>query len=55
MKVILKIIAVFCIVFFSACEDVIEVDLDTASPKLVIDAALKWEKGTVGNQQTITL
>ncbi len=55
MKAIFKLIAVFCIVFFSACEDVIEVDLDTAPAKLVIDAALKWKKGTTGNEQIIKL
>lgn len=37
------------------CEDVIEVDLETSTPKLVIDASIKWEKGTLGNQQSIFL
>jgi hypothetical protein len=55
MKATFQIICLLSIVFFSSCEDVIEVDLDTAPAKLVIDAALKWKKGTTGNQQTITL
>lgn len=38
-----------------SCEDVIEVDLETSAPKLVIDATIKWEKGTLGNQQSIFL
>ncbi|WP_297511532.1 DUF4249 domain-containing protein [Flavobacterium sp.] len=40
---------------FISCEDVVEVDLETAEPKLVIDANLRWEKGTAGNEQTINL
>ncbi len=38
-----------------SCEDVVNVDLDTAAPKLVIDASIKWEKGTIGNTQKIKL
>ena len=37
------------------CTDVIHVDLETADPKLVIDATLDWEKGTSGNEQMIKL
>jgi len=39
----------------TSCEDVIDVDLNTAAPKLVIDASIKWQKGTIGNEQTIKL
>lgn len=38
-----------------SCEDVVDVDLDTAPPKLVIDASIKWEKGTSGEVQKIVL
>ncbi len=38
-----------------ACEDVVDINLDTAEPKLVIDASIKWEKGTAGNEQVIRL
>lgn len=38
-----------------SCEDVINVDLETAPPKLVIDASIKWEKGTLGDGQKIKL
>lgn len=38
-----------------SCEDVIKVDLETAAPKLVIDASIKWEKGTTGTLQKIKL
>ena len=40
---------------FTSCEEVINVDLNTAKPRLVIDAALKWEKGTDGAIQKIKL
>lgn len=56
MKNILKIIPFFLIlVLLQSCEDVIDVDLDTASPKLVIDAGIKWQKGTAGNLQVVKL
>ncbi|MBF4470053.1 DUF4249 family protein [Flavobacterium sp. HJJ] len=38
-----------------SCEDVVNVDLETAAPKLVIDASIKWEKETTGNVQKIKL
>ena len=47
-------IVLSCLVFFS-CEDVIDVEVPEASPKLVIEASLDWEKGTLGNEQTIYL
>lgn len=50
--VIAIIISSFCVI---SCEDVVNVDLDTAAPKLVIDASIKWQKGTTGNLQKIKL
>jgi hypothetical protein len=41
--------------FFYSCEDVVNVDLKNDAPKLVIDASIKWEKGTLGNEQTIRI
>ena len=38
---------------FASCEDVIDVDLDSAEPRLVIDGSLNWIKGTNGNSQFI--
>lgn len=49
---ILLLIATLSLV---SCEDVVDVDLDTAPPKLVIDASIKWEKGTTGAAQKINL
>lgn len=40
---------------FSSCEKVIDVDLDTAAPRLVVDATLEWVKGTDGSEQHIRL
>ncbi|WP_348798520.1 DUF4249 family protein [Flavobacterium adhaerens] len=40
---------------YISCEDVVEVDLETAQPKLVIDASIKWQKETTGNNQQIKL
>ena len=38
-----------------SCTDVIDVDVPTGEPKLVVEASIDWEKGTSGNEQTITL
>ena len=56
MKNIVKFILFsFIISLFWSCEDVVDVDLDTSTPKLVIDATIKWQKGTPGNLQMIKL
>ena len=50
----ISLLLILCFSLFS-CEDVIDVPLNTANPKLVIDASIKWQKGTTGNLQTIKL
>lgn len=50
-----NIVYLFILIFFASCEDVIDVDLDTAPPKLVIDANILWLKGTAGNEQRVKL
>lgn len=56
MKNILKYLAAITVFFtLASCEDVVDVDLNTAPPKLVIDASIKWEKGTLGNEQKVKL
>ncbi|VXB71053.1 conserved hypothetical protein [Flavobacterium sp. 9AF] len=56
IRIIIKLsIAIIAFITFLSCEDVVNIDLDTASPRLVIDAAIKWEKGSVGNNQIIRL
>jgi hypothetical protein len=53
---IIKNILLFLIVTtFVGCEEVVDVDLTTSKPRLVIDASINWEKGTLGNSQTISL
>lgn len=41
--------------FLTSCEDVIDVDLSTASPRMVVEASINWVKGSAGNQQEIKL
>jgi hypothetical protein len=55
MKNIIFYITVIISFSLFSCEDVVDIDLETAPPKLVIDAAIKWEKGTPGNEQKIKL
>lgn len=55
MKKITLLIVLFISIFFTSCEEVVDVDLDTAPPKLVIEASINWQKGTSGKQQVIKL
>lgn len=55
MKHILKYLVVSCCIFLLSCTKVVEVDLATAEPKLVIDASIDWIKGTTGGEQKIKL
>jgi len=55
MNKLVFLIVLLTSLFFASCEKVVDVDLDTAPPKLVIEAAITWEKGTTGNEQTIKL
>ena len=53
MKKIVLLISILG--FLYSCQDVVDINLDTAAPKLVIDASINWKKGTTGNEQTIYL
>lgn len=55
MKKTYIIIATFLTILFSSCEDVVQVDLNTAPPRLVIEASINWKKGTTGKEQIINL
>ncbi|WP_269243321.1 DUF4249 family protein [Flavobacterium limnophilum] len=55
MKITKYISLVIAMLFLASCEDVVNVDLDTAAPRLVIDAAINWKKGTDGSTQKIIL
>jgi Domain of unknown function (DUF4249) len=50
-----NILYILVVILFASCEEVVNVDLNTAAPKLVIDASIKWQKGTLGNEQKIKL
>lgn len=53
MKKFLYIFILCSLVY--TCEDVIDVNLNEAEPKLVIEASINWFKNTMGNEQTIKL
>ncbi len=55
MKTIIKLAIISILIASGACTDVIDVDVQTAPPRLTIEASLDWEKGTSGNGQTIKL
>jgi hypothetical protein len=55
MKTIFYISTVIFLLLLTSCEEVVNVDLDTASPRLVVDASINWEQGTDGAQQKIKL
>ncbi len=51
----LHYVLLLIVLSFSACEDVIEVDLASGEEKIVIDAEILWEKGTDGSTQSIKI
>ncbi|WP_337965368.1 DUF4249 domain-containing protein [uncultured Flavobacterium sp.] len=46
-------LSLLSVLFFSSCEDVVKLDLETGETKLVVDAEIIWQKGTTGNVQVI--
>lgn len=55
MKALLKSSILLLAIALTSCEDVIDVPVQTAATRLVIEASLDWEKGTTGNEQIIEL
>lgn len=55
MKSLIKISVLFIAIILASCTDVIDVPLRSAPARLVIEASLDWEKGTTGNEQSISL
>lgn len=55
MKNIKYILLILTVVFFVSCEDVVDVDLNTGTPRLAVDASINWVKGTDGSEQKIKL
>lgn len=53
-----KLIILFLVISsftFMSCEDVIQVDTTSAAPRLAVEAAINWQKGSSGNVQSIKL
>ena len=55
MKKILFYIPIVLIFVFSACEEVVQVDLDESEPRLVIEASIIKLKDTDGSEQSIRI
>ncbi len=55
MELLKKLSILLLGLYAVSCEDVIEVDLETAAPRLVIDASIDWLKNTTGNEQKIIM
>ncbi|MDC6468284.1 DUF4249 domain-containing protein [Flavobacteriaceae bacterium] len=55
MNRFINFLALLLLVFFTACTDVIDVEVPYEEPRLVIEASINWEKGTSGSDQTIYL
>jgi hypothetical protein len=54
-KLIQIIIALALTILFTSCEEVVKVDLKTSQERLLIEAIIEWDKGSVGNNQSIRL
>lgn len=55
MKKILFPFLLLLIIFFNSCEEVVDVKLDNAPPRLVVEASIVWTKDSPGNAQKIKL
>ncbi len=55
MKTIFKYIPTFVLAALTSCTDVVDVEVQTGPERLVVEASIDWEKGTLGNVQTVRL
>lgn len=55
MKIFKYITGIILMIILSGCEEVIDIDLPTAPPRLVVEASINWDKETSGNEQFIKL
>jgi hypothetical protein len=55
MKKLYSLVTIIVCFSIISCEEVIPLDLQSVAPKLVIEAAITWKKGTNGNAQKIKL
>lgn len=55
MKLLTPLILAAAGLLSMQCEETVHLNLETPAPRLVVDASIDWEKGTIGNVQTIKL
>jgi len=55
MKVFKYIFGIILMTIIFGCEEVIDINLPTAPPRLVVEASINWDKDTPGNEQFIKL
>jgi Domain of unknown function (DUF4249) len=55
MKTLKSILIIAISFILTNCTKVVDIPLDNAAPKIVIEALINWEKGTTGNVQKIKL
>jgi hypothetical protein len=55
MKKLHIITSLFLLLLLNSCTEVVNIDLNTESPRLVIEASINWQKGTSGATQKIKL
>lgn len=55
MNKVLAVVTLLFAVFFTSCEDVVNLDLENGESRIVVDAEIVWKKGTSGNEQVIKL
>ncbi len=55
MQASIRITILLLAIALASCEDVVDVPVQDGPIRLTIEASLDWEKGTSGNEQTITL
>lgn len=55
MKLLKIMLLPFVALLITGCEKVVNADLKTAAPRLVVEASIDWVKNTAGNEQKIVL
>lgn len=50
-----NLLFIIIVSLITACEDVIDVNLNNTEPRLIIDASINWYKNSSGNEQQIKL
>lgn len=53
MKTVQISILLLFVSLFTSCLDVVEVELEEATPRVVFDASMKWQNGQSANEQVI--